>query len=246
MVAQHPTHDELNLYLLDSLPTGKSLRIAEHLLLCPTCVEASAEIEDWISYSHVAMTRPQPVNALIIRTPAHVQRRSVALLEARRSHHASYGVAAALIVALGVGTMTFHRMSISQQPSSTASIPASSTSSPAAHRLEISPPAPSVENPQPVVRKLDVRATVDVKPAKRFARPFVPPVSVAFHQKPRLLTPPTEFSYSVASMGSIHLASLPADLDDVPQFQSRSGKRNLLVRFFTAIAKPFRSNGTSE
>lgn len=245
MVAQHPTHDELHSYLLDSLPARKSVRIAEHLLICPTCVEASAEIEDWISYSHRALIRPEPVNGLVLNMPAPVARMGGSAVNAHGQRHAGYGAIAACILALGTGTLTFHRVSLNHQPVPSAAI--EQAASPVeAEPLEMESPSLAEDSPQPIMRRAVARGNDSGQPVKRFVRPFIPPVKSASRREPRLLTPPAEFSYSVASMGSFHFASLPHDLQYVPEFTGKSGKRNLLVRFFATVARPFRSDGTNQ
>ena len=66
----HPCGDELELYLLNRLPAHKSVRIAEHLRFCASCVELSAELEESINcvWQYVSNSRPSGMPA--VRHPA--------------------------------------------------------------------------------------------------------------------------------------------------------------------------------
>jgi hypothetical protein len=70
LASLHPCGDELELYLLNRLPAHKSVRIAEHLLLCAPCVELSAQLEESINcvWQQMSIARPSYVPA--VRHPA--------------------------------------------------------------------------------------------------------------------------------------------------------------------------------
>ena len=238
LATQHPSDDELKLYLLDRLPGRKSVRIAEHLLLCPSCVELSAELEDWIYCVRQELSRKQ-LSDNGCRAPVQVRRLAPPAFPASNlSWRTGFVVAAVLVLSIGMGALLFQRPSASR-PSMIASVAVT----PALPAPAVQPAAQFVEPamPRPTVRK---RRAIRSKPkpylfASRF---FVAPPMRTQILEPVYWLLPDEPPVSMENVALAGLINLPTDIGQLPAWPVSNPKRNLFLRFLAVLAKPFRSD----
>jgi hypothetical protein len=238
LATQHPSDDELKLYLLDRLPGRRSLYIAEHLLLCPVCVELSAKFEDWIYCAQQELSRIQPLDGTECTTPVLVPLPMPPAVRAPGpSWHAGHAVAAAFVLSIGLSALLFQRPAGS--PPVTV-VPAAAVPAIAA------PPVQQVADfiapvAAPIARKRRVRAVR--RPEPLVVRQFTaPPVLMRIYE-PEYLLPPPEPALTEATVILAGIAPLPTDIGQLPSWPATTPKRNLFLRFLALLAKPFRSDG---
>jgi hypothetical protein len=241
LAIQHPCEDELKLYLLERLPARKSVRIAEHLVLCPACVERSAELEDRIYCVRQELSQLQPLDIRRYAPPVQLRRVAPVVFRAPNpSRGAMSAVAAAFVLTTSLGTLLFHR-TFNSTPAAVplTVIPTlSARSSPIAAEPALEPASFDEMLAEPVVRRDKlVRKT---KPQLRVARHFVAPPARSYTHEPKYFSAPGGFgTFSVASVAMVGYTRLPTDVGQMPDWPVTTVKRNKLLRFFNAIAKPF-------
>jgi hypothetical protein len=237
LATQHPSDDELKLYLLDRLPGRKSVRIAEHLLLCPSCVELSAELEDWIYCVRHEISRIQLFSHRQCVAPVQARLAPPARPAARLSWQIGYGVAAVLVLSIGIGTLLFQQRSNST-PSTVALAVA-----PVLPAQSVQPASQFVDPVMPrfIVRKRRAIKTKS-KPYVVASRYFVAPPGRGQISEPEYLLPPEDPVMSIDDVTIAGLVALPTDIGQLPAWTVTSPRRNLFLRFLAALVKPFRSD----
>lgn len=68
LFSMHPSHDQLDLYLLGRLSPGQARFLEEHYLICPECVDRLSDLQEFIALLRAARLEMQL--PLIRRKPA--------------------------------------------------------------------------------------------------------------------------------------------------------------------------------
>lgn len=229
---RHPRADELESYLLNRLYPLQSVRVAKHLLSCSPCMERAAELGEAID------VRQRRLNEIPADTP--VQRLCHAW-----SNPASglpTAVTAILLLSVGIGPLLL--------PWTRAENPAAVLS--AGVPVEFGPvPEPAVAAStepviadEPPVRVAKVRAgSRNNKPQRHPAKPFIAPDAAPRAYEVGYLPPPRGPVVLPTAPAALELTAVSTEVGPRPTWPVK-GKRHPLVRFFGAIAKPFRSDRT--
>ena len=234
LTKQHPRPDEIQAYVSNDLQPPASVRLAQHLLACPECMGKAADVEERLDRGHRWLNelhRPAPPLA---RLGASVRQAWSA-----PSSGLATGLATVLLMSMGIGSVVRQ-----QAPAETVVAFAADVEHglPEEDLRLASAEAAGIE-PSTTIRQASVRSRHRKAPRRALRRFVAPDGGNSVYEVGYLLPPPPRVSLA-GGTARLQLASLSTDVGPMPDEPVKASKRHPLRRFFAAIAKPFRSDGT--
>jgi hypothetical protein len=225
---QHPRPDELTAFVTNRLLPPTSVRVAQHVLECPDCMTHAAALEELMALENVHAS----VHPLTRWSDSAFQK------WCEPSSGLASALAAVLLISLGLSNSLVPTTRAFDDQILTAGI--SRPNFGPVPDMTLASTEPEMTEPETVIRKVSVR-TRNHRNQRRTIRHFIAPDGDRAYQVGYLLPPP---SVPVRlNGGAIQLARLSTEVGEPPAWPVKQ-KRHPILRFFGAIAKPFRSDRT--
>ena len=225
---QHPRPDELTAFVTNRMLPPTSVRVAQHVLKCPHCLKHAADLEERMDIERVHGS-VHPLTRL-----------SESAFEkwCEPSSGLASALAAVLLISLGLSNSLVPTTRAFDEPVLTAGL--SRPNFGPVPMTTVTSAESEMTEPETVIRKVSVRPRQHQN-QRRTIRHFIAPDGDRAYQVGYLLPPP---SVPVRLNGGvIQLARLSTEVGEPPVWPVKH-KRHPIVRFFGAIAKPFRSDRT--
>jgi hypothetical protein len=236
LFANHPSEEDLELFVLNRLPAEKTPGIEEHLLLCPECIHTCSTLHDWTRCLRQSLNQLQTQDMVPTRAPAMVVTAERLTRNWRSAvRWCSYATAAALLLMAILAPDTVRRGHESPMVATRTSPGLWAQWEEHVSPLDEIAKGGIVSTPVRRARAGKVRRSPT--PNVRIVKTLRLPAPVVACREPELMDAPAD----LVIPGGDNDVLADALLDAVPDTYMEPKRPSILRRFFAAIVKTFRN-----